>query len=101
MAKRDTYFCPICHATIDGRSQFENHKESHNAKTACVTVAELAPVIADPIQSCVSSESLSTMTKPELIEIARQMGIDKIEGKYLSQCKAGYIEAAIVAKKGE
>ena len=101
MVKRDTYFCPICHATIDGRSAFETHKEAHKSAPVAIA-ATVAPVMAPAeIVATSSRDEISAMMKPELVEMARKMGIEKIDGKYLSQCKAADIVAEIISKKGE
>lgn len=100
---RDTYFCPTCHATIDGKAEFAQHKADHAkpAEAPAVAAAPIkadAPVVADKKHT---AESLAALKKPELVELARDMGIDKIEGKYLSQCSPAVLEAAILEKQGE
>jgi hypothetical protein len=64
------------------------------------TVKESAPVVENDKLTLSALQEMK-LDKPKLIVMAEKAGINKISGKYLQQCRAEDIEAAIIEKQGE
>lgn len=97
----DSWTCKKCGAFYRERKDSLDHV--CGAKAVDVAVEKQVESVvehvatAEAISPKYTKESLEQMNKAQVIDLARSVGIDRIGEKYLSQCRVGDIEDAIIA----
>lgn len=102
--KRDTYYCPTCKNTIDGKDAFALHVRAHERGESQITQAQavaekvISPAIDNdgtPVVESFTKESLVKMNRKQLLEICQSLGVTKFNGKSLHSCSVPMLEQAI------